>query len=193
MKTVEVEITGKSPILLHRFSEEAEREVQENTRRSTRSSKDEETPREKAEKAAYRLKDGRLYFPGVGIQRSFIEAARYFKEKGARGSLKFIAAAAFLVRDEAIPFRNGKAEVKDFEVDCRPVVIPSTKGRVMRFRPRLDEWALRFTVDIDDEIISTKIANEILVTAGNRIGIGDYRPEKRGPFGRFNVTEWKEV
>jgi len=27
--------------------------------------------------------------------------------------------------------------------------------------------------------------------AGKRIGLGDFRPDCKGPFGRFVVTKWK--
>ena len=33
--------------------------------------------------------------------------------------------------------------------------------------------------------------NQLLNEAGQNIGIGDFRPEKRGPFGTFRVTEFK--
>jgi hypothetical protein len=31
------------------------------------------------------------------------------------------------------------------------------------------------------------------MAAGNSIGIGDFRPEKRGPFGTFRVTRFEEA
>jgi hypothetical protein len=33
---------------------------------------------------------------------------------------------------------------------------------------------------------------EILDAAGKRIGLGDFRPACKGPFGKFVVTNWKE-
>ena len=34
--------------------------------------------------------------------------------------------------------------------------------------------------------------HELLTEAGETIGIGDFRPEKRGPFGTFRVTKFAE-
>jgi hypothetical protein len=36
-------------------------------------------------------------------------------------------------------------------------------------------------------------AQMLLNEAGVSVGIGDFRPEKRGPFGTFLVTSFKEV
>ncbi|GAI19389.1 unnamed protein product, partial [marine sediment metagenome] len=61
------------------------------------------------------------------------------------------------------------------------------RARIMRARPRFDKWELDFTIDFDDEIIGKDKVNEILTYAGQRIGIGDYRPL----FGRFIVTKFQ--
>ena len=37
-----------------------------------------------------------------------------------------------------------------------------------------------------------KLAREIMDAAGKRIGLGDFRPDCKGPFGKFVVTKWKE-
>lgn len=38
--------------------------------------------------------------------------------------------------------------------------------------------------------ITVKLFSEIVDAAGSRIGIGDFRPACKGPFGRFVVTSW---
>jgi hypothetical protein len=37
------------------------------------------------------------------------------------------------------------------------------------------------------------MAQQLLTEAGQSIGIGDFRPEKRGPFGTFRVIKFKET
>jgi hypothetical protein len=61
----------------------------------------------------------------------------------------------------------------------------------MRYRPRFNDWGARFVMHVDDELLSLEMAHQLLSEAGQSIGIGDFRPEKRGPFGRFRVVEWK--
>jgi len=100
------------------------------------------TPKEQAEIAAYREEDtGQLFIPGVCIQRSLVGAAVYSKGKG-RASLQKVAAACLMVSPEHVLFGT-----KDYKIDSRPVVVPATKGRIIRHRPRLDKWEVEFEVE----------------------------------------------
>ena len=61
----------------------------------------------------------------------------------------------------------------------------------MRYRPVFHDWAVQFECELDDSEISEKLFREIVDAAGHKIGLGDFRPSCKGPFGRFKVTEWK--
>ena len=80
---------------------------------------------------------------------------------------------------------------KVFEVDSRSVVIPSTGGRIMKHRARLDKWGLTFILQYDPEMFSEDIVRKLVDDAGRRVGLGDYRPDRKGPFGKFCVVKWK--
>jgi hypothetical protein len=75
-------------------------------------------------------------------------------------------------------------------VDTRAVRIPSTGGRIQRHRPCFHDWCLAFTVDLDTSEIGEKLLRDIIDAAGSKIGLGDFRPATKGPFGRFKVTRW---
>ena len=80
--------------------------------------------------------------------------------------------------------------VSKYEVDARPVVVPATKGRIMRFRPRLDEWQVTFEIEYDADLLTEIQIRKIVDDTGSRVGVLDFRPERKGPFGRFIVTSW---
>lgn len=179
-------ISGISPLLQHRFSETEE--VQRNSRKVHIKAED---PREVAEKSAYRNDDGHLYIPGAAVARMLREAGGAHKQRGSRKSLKYIIPASVLVLDEIILLRDSDGgPLTDFEVDSRPVVIPATKGRIMRHRPRLNSWAAEFSLEIDEDSLDSTTVYQLLTEAGSKIGLGDYRPEKGGPFGRFQAVRW---
>lgn len=189
MKTVEVTIVGTSPLLQHRFDETAEHG------KSTRTvMQDHGTPREQAEKVVYRDGIG-FYFPGTWIAGALCEAGGNHKLRGSRKSAKYVVPAAVRVQDVNVPLRNGdgKALVHDYEVDSRPVTIPATKGRVMRHRPRFDVWSATFRLVINDNLLQEAFVQQLLTEAGEQQGIGDFRPNKRGPFGCFRVTLWRAL
>lgn len=84
-------------------------------------------------------------------------------------------------------------DTKQWEVDSRSIVNPSTRGRSMCHRPRIDKWSLSFTLDIDTTVFDPKIIRLVVDDAGRKIGLGDYRPARKGPFGKFVVTNWSEI
>lgn len=76
-----------------------------------------------------------------------------------------------------------------FEVDSRPVVIPATKGRIMRHRPRFDSWRMKFQLELDDSLVPSDVCQQLLEEGGRQNGLGDFRPM----FGRFRVFSWSEI
>jgi len=145
---------------------------------------DKKLPAEQAKYSEYRTPDGKLYIPGTNIQRALVSGATYSKGKG-RGSLQKSAAACLVVDPEYCVL-----DAQTYLVDSRPVVIPSTKGRVMRHRPRFDKWGVEFTISWDDTLLKGSEVRRIVDDTGSRVGLLDFRPEKKGPFGRYTVVSW---
>lgn len=185
------EIQGLSALLMHRWAEASEVNSDGGTRKIHISEVD---PRVQAEQVAYRHPEGWLYMPGASIARMLCEAGGAHKQRGSRKSLKYVVPAACLVLEDAIPLLEEDGQrLTDFEVDSRPIVIPSTKGRIMRHRPRINAWRMEFSIEIDISLIEPSTVQQLLSEGGRQLGIGDYRPEKRGPFGRFQVVRWEEL
>jgi hypothetical protein len=187
MKTIAVEICGVTALLVHRFGEAAEQAKP--TRRMESATRD---PREEATKVAYIAADGTYYFNAFAIPGTMGSAGAAHKARGSRKSLRFVVPSAVRMMTDAVTILNGNGPAKSFEVDARPVTIPATKGRVMRYRPRFDQWGAKFDLLLNEDLLSPEMAHQLLNEAGLSIGIGDFRPEKRGPFGTFRVVGWKE-
>ena len=80
-----------------------------------------------------------------------------------------------------------------WEVDSRPVRIPATGGRIIAHRPCFHNWGLDFDVVLDTDIMGENLFRDIVDKAGSAIGLGDFRPDCKGPFGKFVVTKWEIV
>ena len=66
------------------------------------------------------------------------------------------------------------------------------RQRFLRTRARFDlPWSCTFGADCDDELVDQRQLETCLEIAGRRIGLGDWRPEKSGDFGRFEIKELK--
>jgi hypothetical protein len=189
VKTIRVKIEGITPLLIHRFAEQSEQGKP--TRRVKAANED---PREAATRAAYVAKDGTYYFSAFSIPNCMGSAGANHKQTGTRKTLRFVVPSAVRVTSDTITITNGNGQAADhFEVDGRPVTIPATKGRIMRYRPRFDVWGATFDLLINDDLLDPATAHVLLQEAGLSIGVGDFRPEKRGPFGTFRVTSWQEA
>lgn len=176
---IHITIQGVTPLLMNRFREEQLTEKADKTL----------TPREQAKLTAYLDDKERLYLPTMNIYSSIIGAGRFHKQGKNKISTQrsSLIPAGVLMTEEIAYFMKPT----DFEVDSRPVVIPATGGKIMKHRARLDEWKLKFMLDVDQKVFTEKELRRIIDDAGSKIGLGDFRPERRGFFGRFVVVEWK--
>src|SRR5262245_10370721 len=181
---------GSTPLLLHKVTEQ---DLMAETRQNTPSER--EDPRDFADRHVYRLKSGQLALPGSGIARMIREAGGGHKAKGSRKSLKYIVPAAVIILDDlcGLFLNDRKTPIKEYEVDSRPVIIPSTKGRVMRHRARLNEWSVTCRLRINETIMDEAIVRRLAIEGLQQIGLGDYRPEKGGSFGVSDLTSWEII
>jgi hypothetical protein len=185
---IKVTIEGISPLLMNRFTEAAEIQVSGGTSVTLRGSKG--TPREQAEPKRYADQAGILYIPGPNIYSAIIAAGAFHKAGKSKITTQKTSLVPAGIQVEDLICSLGTDQ---WEVDSRSVVIPSTGGRIMCHRPRIDSWSLTFTLDVDTSVFDPRLARALVDDAGKKIGLGDYRPARKGPFGRFVVTRWEEV
>lgn len=68
------------------------------------------------------------------------------------------------------------------------------RNRILRTRARFDiPWSLNFSLDCDDDLVDREMLETWLDIAGRRIGLGDWRPEKSGTYGRFETARLEAV
>lgn len=68
------------------------------------------------------------------------------------------------------------------------------RNRVLRTRAKFElHWQATFLLDIDPDLVDEQKLAAWCEIAGQRIGIGDWRPEKSGHYGRFNLDDIWEV
>ncbi len=134
-------------------------------------------PQEEAEAGLYRDKDGRTGLPMLNILASMRQAAKVLRVPG-RGRTTFaqFVFAGLEIEPEFIPLRipDGRTPQEAWQVDIRPVVVQ--RARVLRARPRFDQWELEFTLKIMDPIIREEHVKSMLEDAGRYVGLGDLRP-----------------
>lgn len=139
-------------------------------------------------KKLYINSEGVIYQPATHIERALIEAGKKIRVKG-NGKATYSKLFGSMI---SVPQLDIPHLIDNWEVYKTLVVIPSTKGRIMRYRPMFKEWGLKFEIEFEEEICA-KVIKESLEIAGKYVGIGDWRPEKKGKFGKFQVISFQEV
>ena len=187
---IEITISGTSPLILNKFTDAAAM-ASTNGSRSSAAAGSRGTPREIAEGKLYYGVDGGFIIPSPNLLRCLVDGGSFFKagRKQITTKAESMLFSCLDINAAEIPLQHEQP----WTVDTRAVVIPATKGRILAHRPRFDDWRLVFTAGLDTSIVQESLLREIVDAAGQRIGLGDFRPARKGPYGRFRVDSWKVV
>ena len=183
MKVYNVTIQGTTPLLMNRPSQLDIADKSKDVKRETK------TPEEQAEGRLYKDSEEKIYIPATWFRGCLIEAGKQ-KKMGGKGSSKATYSKAVGSCASIEPFEIVlKNKWKVFSILA---VNPTTHGRNMLYRPQFDKWEVDLQVEFDEEQIEPSVMKELFDIAGKRVGVGDWRPAKKGMFGKFQVTSWKE-
>jgi hypothetical protein len=187
---IKIKIVGVSPLLCNRFTDEAA-EAATNGSRGSSAAADRGTPTEQADVKLYRSSAGELVIPQPNILRSLIDGGMFHKigKKQVTTKAESMLYGALDIEQLEVPIEH----TQPWSVDSRAVVNPSTKGRRLCYRPKFFDWSLTFELSVDTSMIGAKLVRLIIDDAGKRIGLGDFRPQRKGPFGRYRVDLWEEI
>lgn len=187
MREINVTIAGTTPLLCNRFTDASQLSATSGAKTSLIGEKG--SPHVQAEQKLYIGNDGNPMIPQPNMFRCLIDAGKYFKSgKSKVTTMKSSLIPACLeIEGVELPILHKEP----WEVDTRPVRIPATGGRILCYRPKFNDWSLCFTMHLDDDVMTCELLREILDAAGKRIGLGDFRPDCKGPFGKFVVTHWE--
>lgn len=186
---IRIRLDGITPLICNKFTDEAAMKASNGSRGSSAAG-DRGTPLEIAESKLYIGLNGKPMIPQPNILRCLVDGGRFHKNGRSQITTKesSMLYACLDIQGAEVPLLHKQP----WKVDCRAVVIPATKGRILAHRPMFDDWSLEFTIDLDETMVSPKLLRQIIDDAGKRIGLGDFRPARKGPYGKFCVVKWQE-
>lgn len=190
MKRIEMTIKGSTPLLVNRMTPEQLLALHTGDRKKFKTRKE---PRQEAQDKVYATHDGNPYLPTENLMACLISAGMYIKLDGKRqmSTAKSTLLPGFLsIEEPFLPLVSGDGKPAAWEVDMRQGRNPGGGEAVCIIRPRFDTWSLRASMLVDTDSISENVIRELVDIAGGRIGLGDFRPQRRGIYGRFKVTNW---
>lgn len=151
-------------------------------------------PHEEAENGVYRNDDDQFCHPVAAFKNAFVTAGKKYKIGRASAASSLAGAMSLEPADYVVLCDSEGEPLNEYEVDIRTVVMPSTKGRIVRGRPKFKEWGCVLQLTLNDKFWDgdDELLNDIFEFAGQMVGVGDGRPEKRAlQFGKFTVEAVK--
>lgn len=185
MEIVQFFIEGVSPLLTHNPSGMA---PAGDDRVSTKTKI--APPDVEAERGVYYSPLGLISLPTAAFRGCLASAAK--GRKFGKAFATSVVKGSVFPADEwtTLTLPNG-APMERWTVDARRAVLgtgKSAKG-IIRGRPRFEEWAATVNFEYDADFLHPDQIGELLAIGGRTVGVGDFRPENSGPFGRFQLVD----
>ncbi len=187
--TIEIECTGISPLLMHsdRASDPLSKEARWLSELAGKRRKTEadivELARREFHSSLYLDAAGRPTIPIDNVHSCIYAAAKRRKEGPAFSGSFTVTSVRFEYDGPDDP--DALWEQPDNFVDRRSVKVGMS--RVIRTRAIFPKWSLAVTAEHDPEVADLFNIGQWAQIAGTRIGLGDYRPQRGGLFGRFEA------
>lgn len=149
--------------------------------------------------------DGMVFISPMAFKKALGAAAKYesvkIPGKGNATYTKHVESGTLIFDPLTLDVRKDQVEGEWLFLDANGKKGKASSGRVMRCMPRIDHWQGTLLVRVIDETVLQKITRKgrtvtvlqhFLEQAGSCIGIGRFRPENGGFYGRFVVVDFEE-
>lgn len=180
VQKLRVTVEGTSPLIMHKWSEKALRQMREKGGGKKTKERTARDPAAESRDATYIAPDGKPGLPLLALKSAIITAAH--KDIGIEKTL--VRKGLFIQAPDSslvLPMKASKPVVRE---DCVRVGMGAAD---LRYRPQFDEWAVDVNIEYDADLLQPGDIVNLIDRAGFGVGVGEWRPEKGGEFGRFRV------
>jgi hypothetical protein len=174
VETVNVEVIGTSPLICRNWSQtQKDLMLAKQTKRACKA-REAKKPERDYEESLYRHPQGGYGFPAVAFKAAAVRAGTYADMK-----MTFLR-GAFHVSGEMVKL-NGQPSMREDMVRLQGKVAD------IRYRGQFAEWSAVVPIQVNVSVLSIEQLANLLVIAGFAVGVGEWRPEKNGQYGRFEI------
>lgn len=174
LKTFTIPIAGTSPLICHAWADEVKADIGAKSEGKVVAKRKIE-PKKEFEGCLYRTSKG-YGFPAAGFKKAMVRAASMtdLKMTEARMLFRIIANDGDLVEIKGKP-------------TMRQDMVRVQNAGIVRTRAEFREWSASLLIRFDETLISQEQIAHLVMRAGESVGVGDWRPEKNGNFGCFEI------
>lgn len=193
-ETIAVPIVGTSPLIVHNFSDKSKRQMLE-AQQGKKALKENRDPQAEYLAAFYRIAsphgEEKYGFPVVAFKAATVGAARYWK------SLKMTELRQAMFFSGVYTPADQQQLVEIFgEPQMREDVVRlggMSRSADLRYRPEFPEWSAVLKVTYVKSALSRDSVLSLIDAGGLGVGVGEWRPEKKGEFGTYQIDQSKEI
>lgn len=192
-------VVGNAPLIVHAFAEKSRKQMLDKQMKQAKGGRDARDPYAEVEAARYILPDGRDGFPSVAFKNAAVTACtslsdvtkvaarQAFRVEGLAMNSGGIIEGAF-VRTALVPLIAHPPTIRE---DVVRLSGPSRSAE-MRYRPEYSVWGVELSVVLNPQVVSIGQLASMFQAAGHGVGVGEFRPERNGDCGTFDVVTAKE-
>lgn len=188
-ETISVPLVGSTPLIMHRFSEKAKRQMLDATQ-GRKAPKEPKDPEAEYEAAFYKMRDGERYgFPVIAFKAATVGAARFYGKDVTMTSLR----QSIFMSGE--PGQDGLSLTEIIgEPEMREDVVRVGQGGTdLRYRPMFRDWRAVLTVTYVKSMLTRDSLLSLIDAGGMGVGVGEWRPEKKGDFGCYSIDPESKI
>ena len=176
---LEVKVVGDSPLITHAWAEKAIRQIKDKQAKKATKGREAREPEADYEAAFYRTDDGVPAMPSVAFKSAAVSACRDLDKKMTEARGRFHVEGELIeiigeprMREDMVRVGMGTADI--------------------RYRPEFVKWSAILPITYNSTQISPEQIINLLNVAGFGVGVGEWRPENNGQYGRFHVASDNE-
>lgn len=182
-ETLRVPLLGTAPLIVHKFSEKSKRQMLD-AMQGRKTPKQPKDPDAEYEAAFYRHDDGGYGFPVIAFKAASVSACRFFGKSMpmtlARQCI-FFDAEFSKVDGQKLARLEGNPRMRE------DVTRVGMGGTDLRYRPEFSEWRTLVEVTYVTSMLTRESVLSLIEAGGMGVGVGEWRPEKKGDFGTFQI------
>lgn len=171
-----ITLVGDSPLIMHKWSEKAKKEMLDKQMKVAKTAKEAKNPEKDYADSIYHHPKGGYGFPSVAFKNAAVSACRF-----TDGTKMTVARGAFHVEGEFVPIKGEPIPRED-------MVRIGMGTADIRYRAEFTNWQAEVTLAFNKHVLSIEQIVNLFNLAGFGVGVGEWRPEKNGQFGRFHVA-----
>jgi len=185
LRRIVLKIIGTTPLIMHRWSEKAKKQMRDKQQKKATIAKEAKDPQTDFHQATYFISQDppRYGFSVLAFKAAAVDAAV------ALGGKKTEVRRAFRIDPDVTTLDGPMTEIlTDSAPMMREDMVRVGMGTAdLRYRPEFVTWRANLKITFDARQISAAQIVTLFRQAGFSTGIGEWRPEKDGIYGCFDV------